>query len=413
MSKLKKIIEDIEIENIKINYNKNKKLFNIISDFIIKKKIILYGGYALNLILPNKKKFYKNYTQSDYDCYSYNALKDAFELVNILKKKKYKFIKIKKAQHEKTFKIYVGTINIIDLSQIKKKIYKIFLKLHNNEKKLLNYNEKYILIPFSLLKRNLHYELSRPEGSSYRWEKIDKRLKIINSVFLNKNKNIEKKFTKIPNSVLECKKMLLKYIKKNKTPIIDMYAIKILKNIKNIDCCRYYNNIYILQILSVNYKKNVENIIDIVKKTINQNKYKIIIIRKTSTSSYVDILKKRTRIQLIDIDNNIFINLITIIKVEDNCYSIQNKNGFNIGSYDTILCFLYSYYISYLIASQITERKKSDAISNVKDSIIFYENIIKKINIKERYIKNCYGKELLYEEIYKKNWLKKLSILRI
>ena len=135
MKNLEKIIECIEINNLKKNFYKNEKLFKVVEKFIKKNKLILYGGYALNLILPKNKKFYKKYTESDFDCYSYNALNMAYKLGNILKKNNYKYIKIKKAKHEKTYKVYVGTVNVVDFSQIEKKIYNIFLSLHKIEKK--------------------------------------------------------------------------------------------------------------------------------------------------------------------------------------------------------------------------------------------------------------------------------------
>tara|TARA_B100001540_G_C15814109_1_gene646134 strand:+ start:2680 stop:3921 length:1242 start_codon:yes stop_codon:yes gene_type:complete len=413
MKNLEKIVEGIEINNLKKNFYKNEKLFKVVEKFIKKNKLILYGGYALNLILPKNKKFYKKYTESDFDCYSYNALNMAYKLGNILKKNNYKYIKIKKAKHEKTYKVYVGTVNVVDFSQIEKKIYNIFLSLHKIEKKKLIYKDDFILIPMALLKRNLHYEISRPDGSYYRWEKIDKRLKLFEESYFPNKKVKKKNFTKIPENILKCKNMLLDYIKKNKNPIIDIYAIKLLKNIKNINCCRFNKYSYLLQILSTTYKKTVKNIIDIVNKTVNKNKYKIIIIRKPNTSSYIDILKVRTRIQLLDLENNNFINLISIVKVKNNCFSVQNKNGFVLGSYDTILCFLYSYYISYLISSNIDKNRITSTLKDTQYNINFYERLIKNVGTKKRYLKKCYGKELSKEDIYKKNWFKRLSLLKI
>ena len=73
----------------------NKKIFEVVEKFIKTKKLILYGGYALNLILPQNNKIYKDYTQADFDCYSYLLKKDAIQLAKKLKKLKYKLIKVK------------------------------------------------------------------------------------------------------------------------------------------------------------------------------------------------------------------------------------------------------------------------------------------------------------------------------
>ena len=119
------IVNNFEINKLKNEFNNNKKLFEIVKTYIKKKNFILYGGYALNLILPKKFRFYKDYTQADYDCYSYSAKDDIIILAKKLKKLKYALIKVKLAKHENTFKLYVGTLNILDLTQLDINIYNI------------------------------------------------------------------------------------------------------------------------------------------------------------------------------------------------------------------------------------------------------------------------------------------------
>ena len=101
-----------------------------------------------------------------------------------------------------------------------------------------------------------------------------------------------------------------------------------------------------------------------------------------------------------------------IIKVTGNCYSTKTINGFTIGSIDTILCFLYSYYLTYLITKYIKYRHNT-VLEDTQEYIDLYENIINKISLKERLSVECYGKEITNNDIYKKNWDKKLSILKI
>ena len=130
---IKNIVDNIEIQKLKNEMQNNKKIFEVVEKFIKTKKLILYGGYALNLILPQNNKIYKDYTQADFDCYSYSAKKDAIQLAKKLKKLKYKLIKVKLAKHENTFKLYVGTLNVLDITQLDKKIFDIFIKIHNYE----------------------------------------------------------------------------------------------------------------------------------------------------------------------------------------------------------------------------------------------------------------------------------------
>ena len=422
---IKNIVDNIEIEKLKNEMQNNKKIFEVVEKFIKTKKLILYGGYALNLILPQNKKIYRDYTQADFDCYSYSAKKDAIQLAKKLKKIKYKLIKVKLAKHENTFKLYVGTLNILDITQLDKKIFDIYIKIHNYEKHndlLVHYTDSFNIIPLYLMKRNMHFELSRPEGSYYRWEKIYYRIKLLDKVYFTKHFNQirsncklninDNTYLKIPNDWDKCINQLLSYIKENKNPIIDNYAIKLINNIKDKNCCRINTYSNILVILTSKYKKTCNDIIKIINNTINKKKYKILKEDKTYTTNSVDILENRYRIVIEDILTKKRISLISIVNVKNNCFSVQNIRGYTVGSIDTILCFLYSYYLTYLIAKYLVYRHNT-VLEDTQQYINLYENMINGLSLNKRLLTTCYGKEISNEDIYLKNWDKKLSILKI
>ena len=422
---IKNIVDNIEINNLKKKVINNKKIFEIVEKFIKNKKLILYGGYALNLILPNNKKIYRDYTSADFDCYSYSAKIDAIQLAKKLKKMNYKLIKVKLAKHENTYKLYVGTLNVLDITQLDKKIFDIYIKIHNYEKHnnlLIHYDDSFNIIPLYLMKRNMHYELARPEGSYYRWEKIYNRSNILDNVYFTKKFNElrsncklninDNNYLKIPNEWNNCINQLLSYIKKNNCPIIDNYAIKLINNITDKNCCRINTYSNILVILTKKYKKTCNDIIKIINNTIDKKKYKIIKQDKTYTTSSVDILETRYRVVLEDISTKKRVSLISIINVANNCFSIQKIKGYTVGSIDTILCFLYSYYLTYLIAKYLDYRHNT-VLEDTQQYINLYENMISKIKLNKRLLTNCYGKEISKDDIYLKNWDKKLSILKI
>tara|TARA_B000000477_G_scaffold52176_2_gene43867 strand:- start:23336 stop:24616 length:1281 start_codon:yes stop_codon:yes gene_type:complete len=422
---IKNIVDNIEINNLKKKVINNKKIFEIVEKFIKNKKLILYGGYALNLILPKNKKIYRDYTSADFDCYSYSAKKDSIQLAKKLKKMKYKLIKVKLAKHENTYKLYVGTLNVLDITQLDKKIFDIFIKIHKYEKHnnlLIHYDDSFNIIPLYLMKRNMHYELARPEGSYYRWEKIYNRSNILDKVYFTKNFNElrsncklninDNTYLKIPNEWNNCINKLLYYIKKKNCPIIDNYAIKLINNIRDKNCCRINTYSNILVILTKKYKKTCNDIIKIINNTIDEKKYKILKQDKTYTTSSVDILETRYRVVLEDISTKKRVSLISIINVANNCFSIQKIKGYTVGSIDTILCFLYSYYLTYLIAKYL-EYRHNTVLEDTQQYINLYENMIHKIKSNKRLLTNCYGKEISKDDIYLKNWDKKLSILKI
>lgn len=398
------MVDKIEENKLIKQYEDNKDLLEEVSKFIIKKKLILYGGLTINLILPKIHRFYKEFSLNDYDCYSKTALKDATELATILKKKGYKYIKIKKAQHPDTFKLYVGKIQILDITQMNTELFNNLIKISEKERKTLKYyTDKYILIPVSLIKRNLYFELSRPVQSSFRWNKIYKRLSILMKIHKNKATKKEQKYIPVPREYNDIITKILKYIKDNKYPIVDNYAIKLYSNIKNPDCCRIDEGSNYISILSTDYEKTTKEIVKLLKANLS-NKYNVSILNRTY---HEEILNKRNRIVIENKETDDAFSLINVINNVEDCLSTNTINGYTVGSLDTILYLLYSHYIIYNIF-------KNDDI--VLDNTLYY------INQFEKYIKNvlkdkpdkrlsisCYGE--IKDDF--KNWNKRMTVKRI
>ena len=406
--KIDKIIKEIEVKKLKNVYHEYNDVISLISKFIIKKKLILYGGFVINLILPKKLRFYKDYTINDFDCLSKNPLKDSIELANIIKTKGYTYIKIKKAKHQGTYRVYVYGKQIFDISIIKSNLYDNLLKYSKKEKKqLLHFKDKYIIIPLSIIKKNLYYELSRPEQSGYRWEKIYERLNILNTTYPTELLNIKYTCVKIPGVYKQLTNSILQYVKKSKNPIIDSFALKLYKK-SNVNCCGRINDYSkYITILSKDYEKTKNDIINIIKKCKLEN-YEIDINNRIDRD---DILYTYYDINIINKDNNTIFNLINIINVKNECFSINNTNSnvnnYTIGSLDTILYFLYTTYIynTIYINDPIMANEKLYYINQYEKYII--ENINN--NIMKRLKSNCYG-IINYEDEIKEIWKKKLTL---
>ena len=50
---------------------------------------------------------------------------------------------------------------------------------------------------------------------------------------------------------------------------------------------------------------------------------------------------------------------------------------------------------------------------DINNDILKYENILKNIKSRDRYKMKCFGNELSIHKIYKKNWGKKMSLLKL
>ena len=160
-----------------------KKIITIIETFLKEKKLMCYGGTAINNILPNYDKFYDtNFEIPDYDFFSPNAIEHAKELADIYINSGFEEVEAKAGIHIGTYKVFVNFIPIADITQLDKTIYNS-LEKEKIEINGINY------VPPNFLRMSAYLELSRPAGDISRWEKILKRLILLNKHYPLKAKH--------------------------------------------------------------------------------------------------------------------------------------------------------------------------------------------------------------------------------
>lgn len=151
-----------------------KRIIGIVENFLRKKQLICYGGTAINNILPKQDQFYnKDIEIPDYDFYSSNALNDAKELVDIYVENGFQEVEGKSGQHHGTYKVFVNFIPVADITFIPKDLFNA-IKRESVKVAGILYS------PPNLLRMNMFLELSRPAGDISRWEKVLKRLTLLN-----------------------------------------------------------------------------------------------------------------------------------------------------------------------------------------------------------------------------------------
>jgi len=150
------------------------KMIKIVENFIKTKSLICYGGTAINNILPKEDQFYdKDVEIPDYDFFTTNSIKDAKELADIYFKEGFTDVEAKAGQHHGTCKVYVNYIPVADLTEIPKEIY-------NSLKRDSIQVAGILYAPSNFLRMSMYLELSRPAGDTSRWEKVLKRLTLLN-----------------------------------------------------------------------------------------------------------------------------------------------------------------------------------------------------------------------------------------
>lgn len=151
-----------------------KELTKIVEDFIKKRGLVPYGGIAINNILPKDDQFYDEETEiPDYDFFSPNAMDDAKRLADIYHKKGFKNVEAKAGQHFGTYKVFVQFIPVADITYLPKPLF-------NTLKKDAITVDGIPYTPPNFLRMSMFLELSRPAGDTSRWEKVYKRLRLLN-----------------------------------------------------------------------------------------------------------------------------------------------------------------------------------------------------------------------------------------
>ena len=188
LENLKKAIVKIEEKTQEMNAEDKtlKKIIYILESFLKKKKLICYGGLAINNILPYQDQFYDLTKEfPDYDCFSKTAMEDAKELADIFVKEGFEEVEAKSGVHFGTYKVFVNFLGVADLTNLDPTIFK------NLKKESIKINNIYYASP-DFLRMAMYLELSRPKGDISRWEKVFTRLQLLNKNYPLKNKHCSK-----------------------------------------------------------------------------------------------------------------------------------------------------------------------------------------------------------------------------
>ena len=321
--------------------------YRIVKQFMIDKKLKLYGGYAINVALPKESRFYSEHEIPDYDAFSTTPYKHATELAEILYKAGYKYTEIKKAMHEGTFKVFANMWPVADIS------YKSPL-LFDSIETHKPFGEQLEIVTPDFLKISLYQELSSPLIDPARWEKIGWRLHLLQSYhkslkqFKDKRRACSKKYSitqlnKILNIPLphSFQKLVRDFFKSKKIIRSGFDAINQYFQIGNIN---KKVNITILDGLSPNAKEHSDQLSEILKKQYN----KPVTITKFDETDIYDITGITYSIKIqIDVDVEYQINISLI----EQCFTIIEYRGFYYPSLSSL---------KYLIHIQIVYEDNDD-----------------------------------------------------
>lgn len=231
---LKQVIEaageaaDIRDERLAQN-SELRRALDSVEHFLRKSHRICYGGMAINAHLPPEKKFY-NFSKSlpDYDFFSPHPETDAKALVELLKQKNFKDVSIRLGMHAGTYKVFASYHGVADITFMPEWLYKKLLKWS-----IVDDGIHYADADF--LRMNMYLELSRPQGEVERWDKVYKRLLLLNMTNTQTSKScLKKQKNPLEGVDFALHTKLIHYCVENKCVYAGPDLIKVYKTPKSI-----------------------------------------------------------------------------------------------------------------------------------------------------------------------------------
>jgi hypothetical protein len=141
IEKIQNNIDTIKTKAIEIykknnppTFQENAKVYNIIKNYIIQNKNIVYGGLAQHLLIKKMNfndgiykeldgAYYKWPDLADIEFYSPKPLEDVIKLTDELYKNKFEYIQGREGVHQNTYKISVNNLTYCDISYMPDNIY--------------------------------------------------------------------------------------------------------------------------------------------------------------------------------------------------------------------------------------------------------------------------------------------------
>ena len=194
-----------------------KKSILIVEAFLKSHSVMCYGGTAINNLLDEKDRFY-DFTREtpDYDFYSKTPQVHAMEIADKLFAAGIPDIQVKPGVHLGTFKVFADYTGVADVSEMSPQL---FDRLWDEgyEKDGIHY------VTPNFLRMSTYLELSRPEGDISRWNKVYKRMMLLNDKYplkcIKKGESVEEALTD------ERKKAVLKLLRDEEIVLLGFNAV--------------------------------------------------------------------------------------------------------------------------------------------------------------------------------------------
>ena len=388
---LKKSQKEIEVsQGEKLVSNPTiQEIISIVEQFLIKKKLICYGGISINNVLPEKDQFYDLKREiPDYDFFSPNSLDDAKELADIFYKKGFNDVEAKSGMHTGTYKVFVNFIGVADITFIEPELFKSLMREAIERNGIL-------YAPINFLRMSMYLELSRPDGDVSRWEKVYKRLLLFNKNFPLKGDNCLKRAKgAVAAAPSEKEEEIFEIVRdeaiSEKLVFFGGYACALFsEHLKKDQRPVLYSAVPSFDLLSEDAKKSAHKLKDKLDKT---GHFGRVIVEEREdfgehVSEHYEIVVDGRTVAFVYEPAPGACHNYNVVRV--------NKKDVNIATTDTIL----SYYLLFLYINRpYYDRDRLLCMSQyIYD--LQYDNMTKNDGIFKRFAKPCIGKQVTLKDI--------------
>lgn len=231
---VKIISEGASIAAKKKDYNgvqntENQLIIEIVEQFLRDKQRIIYGGAAINALLPPEDKFYDaTASLPDYDLLSSDPIGDCQVLVSAFEDAGFTEVESKLGIHEGTYKVFVSYKAAADITFIPDFIFDRIAAKGKVRDGMLFAGPDY-------LRMAAYLELSRPMGDTSRWEKVYHRLQLLNRAY-PLTRCLPESVEKATEDQELVSKTLLQYIIEKEHVMISANVVNVLsRRVKNPD----------------------------------------------------------------------------------------------------------------------------------------------------------------------------------
>jgi hypothetical protein len=364
-----------------------QKIIQILEKFLIDKGLVCYGGTAINNILPEEAQFYdRGIEVPDYDFFSPRAMEDARELANLYYFAGYEEVEAKAGVHVGTYKVYVNFLPIADITELHPKLYE---RLIPETIKIAGIR----YAPPNYLRMSMYLELSRPDGDVSRWEKVLKRINLLNKYY--------------PLTAKDCDKIDFQRgmdVKENKSSEESIYYLVRDSFIEQgaVFLGGYGTALY-SKYMEDDKRHQVENVPDFDVLIENPGKCAMIIRDKLTENGYknIKIIQHTSLGEVIPSNVEIRVNgdIIALIYKPIACHAYNkidvSGKSILVATIDTML----SFYLAFLYADKDYFDKDRMLCMASYLSEVEHKNNLEQKGLLKRFSLDCYGKQPTLEEM--------------